>query len=103
METSKCLEEYGFAKVKGFAFWLAKLNGEFKGKIWVTFLGTDQYACVTKNDKHWLLLSASSLEKFVTAKNLKKKYYLKAVCQMTEVIKVFVNIKYKSENSSKQH
>ena len=81
-------EEFGFAKVRGFQFWPAKKTGDIKNKLWVKFFGVNQMGCVPKNDKHWLALSDTSFKNFVNAKAMKKKTYLKAIVEMTVVIKV---------------
>ena len=85
-------EEFGFAKVRGHSFWPAKKTGEFNGKIWVNFFGTDQMGTLTKNKQHWLVLSDKSLKRFVTTNTLKRPSYSKAVSEMVNVIKENINI-----------
>ena len=53
---------------RGFSFWPARRTGEFKGKLWVKFFGTNELGSVSKN-KNWIDLSESSLQKFATIKN----------------------------------
>ena len=79
-------QTYGFAKIKGFSFWPAKITGEFKGKLWVKFFGTKQLGLVSKA-KNWSCMEESSLKQFATEKNLRKKGLLKATIEFVDEIK----------------
>ena len=81
---------YGFAKVRGYSFWPAKITGEAKGKIWVTFFGTSQLGSVTKNKQHWLDISETSLKKLVTNISMKNISFLNAVKDMVTQLKTKV-------------
>ena len=93
------LEGIGFAKLKGFSFWPAKVAGQFGKRLWVKFYGTNQFGSIVNDAKHWQILSDKNILKFATPLNLKKKDYDKAVREMINVVEVVINININQRKS----
>ena len=79
---SQCLKDLGFAKIRGYSFWPARLAGQSGKKLWVKFFGTAEFGSVQRDKKHWLEVSESTLAKFATHQNCKKANYKKAVREL---------------------
>ena len=71
---------------RGYSSWPARKTGEFQGKLWVKFYGSNQHGSVTKN-KNWTGLSETSLKQFVTNKNLSKPKLKEAIHELLIVTK----------------
>ena len=88
---SQQLGDLGFAKIKGYSFWPARLAGQSGRRLWVKFYGTGQFGSILNDKNHWLILSDITLAKFAP-QNFKKPNYLKAVREMIATAKVGTNI-----------
>ena len=69
---------------RGFSFWPARKTGEFNGKTWVKFYGTNDLGTVPKNN--WIGFSDSAFQRLVTEKNLKRKIFHRAVSELLHVL-----------------
>ena len=78
--------EYGFAKIRGYSFWPARITGECKGRVWVKFFGTNDLGTVNKKN-NWVSASASSLKKYATTKMLGKPRFQKGISDFANNIK----------------
>jgi len=54
---------FGFAKIRGYSPWPAKVMGEIseKGNFWVQFYGKDEFGSI--NAKNWTQLTTESYNK----------------------------------------
>ena len=81
------MEDYGFAKIRGFSFWPAKKSGVSAGKLWVRFYGSHQFGVISNVEKNWIKLNEASLKKFSKPQFLNHSAISKALREMVDVVK----------------
>ena len=79
-------ERLGFAKVPGHRSWPAEITGQVKGRILVTFFGSNQcgYISNKKLGKEWAELSQKSLTRFATAHSFQDQSYRSGVLELID-------------------